>query len=357
MCVKDPKSIPVDRLITETIKSNPDKIIDVFIEEKTYPEAGEEGDSYLGQVRTYFSKCFKSKDKKEIESVCARNSRFHWNDVRLTFEDSLTYWTLNDLDQAIYNVETLDVMDEKTKEIISKILHEWLIFSKIVLLQEHTELYALTRKEIDRITNPNYAVVKPILRMKLNETFVSYLSTRSLIPDLLGQNLMENHIINSLIQLQSLSEKEDEVEKDNEIEQKFSDSLANKLTDKKRELLLFLKNFRKILRILNDLRSDFVDFYTIARMFKQINDADEKRKEMRNVMIYVGDAHAANIRKMLRDFGFVTVAQTSADKNHNYMIPSHEHRSFMMQSNLLKQRGKGYYQCISLACFKQPFFS
>lgn len=81
------------------------------------------------------------------------------------------------------------------------------------------------------------------------------------------------------------------------------------------------------------IETSVMDLYLLQRMFKTFRDTGlNQPRDSKNIILYVGDAHAILIRGVLRDMGFVTIGHSTP-----------------INSNTKKR-------CLSLAGIKQPLF-
>lgn len=87
--------------------------------------------------------------------------------------------------------------------------------------------------------------------------------------------------------------------------------------------------------------SIIMDYYTLAHIFRS---SLESEKEARNIIIYVGEAHAWRYKRVFEVLEFKLIAETYSD---NVYYPDKTSRvgSYFSQS------------CLDISAFKQPFFS
>lgn len=93
------------------------------------------------------------------------------------------------------------------------------------------------------------------------------------------------------------------------------------------------------------INSTVVDMYTITRLFKKFKNVKNQPESPRNIILYVGDAHATRCRKFLKQLDFKIINETGGIPYDN---PS---------NNKYYKNSPEYNNCVDISNFKQPFFS
>lgn len=100
----------------------------------------------------------------------------------------------------------------------------------------------------------------------------------------------------------------------------YSEHVVNDVMHKTREAIAEYRNsdskddhiyFRKLLNVLVRLSAKLVDLYTIARILKLDPDNDEY---MKNIIVYMGNAHIGHVLEGLSYFGFEILVNRSEKK-------------------------------------------
>jgi hypothetical protein len=93
------------------------------------------------------------------------------------------------------------------------------------------------------------------------------------------------------------------------------------------------------------INSTVVDMYTITRLFKKFKNVKNQPESPRNIILYVGDAHATRCRKFLKQLDFKIINETGGIPYDNPF------------NNKYYKNSPEYNNCVDISNFKQPFFS
>ena len=267
----------IDQFLRNTVLLNPDKTIDIYLEltfiSATYPKREGISRSYLSQVNQAFDIC--AQIKKEL---CPYpNVRVHYTNVRKT----------------IPKVRDLNNMFHLAVE----------------LLEAHPnpDTLAVLR---DRIP----AGVESIFPLNIAEMLLKTKVNRQLaaIRDPYVRKILRDYITGQLVN-DTPTLTDWEVIRDNQ---------QGKMT----------ASYNRIIKFLNAL----MDGYLLGRMFRSYARSQQGKSTVDSQfnLVYVGDMHADNYKKVLGDLGFTAIELTSASK----------HKQFS-------------FQCLSVENYSQPFFA
>ena len=278
--------------------NNPDgtpKLIDYFFEidfkNKLRPYVKPYGQSYIKYINEVFENCL----KLDKELCQYKNVRMHYADVRRTpellpFDEH--YYYLEYIDKYYetkekkyfdYIKDYLETFDKPSLDkLLSKGINEWIKISKVY-------------KQLDNLEFPEVgAMIKQESEKEVKKLL------KVLTPDFIRMTLEVGYdIIN----------------------------IPDYFPSKETAFKIFKMNAYVI-----DGFSHIMDMYLFSRMFRKFKKTKTMSEPPTNIVVYVGDWHANNYRKLLDKLGFTHKESKSKTKGIDF-------------------------QCVNISNFVQPFFS
>ena len=289
----------LDLLKSFTILKNSDntpKVIDYFFElsfkNKIIPYIKPFGKGYFKDVNKMFDNCLQLK-----KTLCQyKNVRMHYSDIRHIKEmepfNDFRYYYLNliryyNTREEIYK-ENLEQTRIKKNDIINNLSD---------LLDKGIDYLIYISKTNKQLDNLEFHDLKPLIK--------TYFGNKIRV-------LLKNFNIDKVKNIFSVG--------DEMIKGKFPN---------KKEIDIIKTFSTQIL----DFTSYLMDMYLFSRMFRKFKKTEKNHSEPpTNIVIYVGDWHAENYRKLLDLLGFTSKISQS------------------------KKEGTDF-QCVNISKFVQPFFS
>lgn len=328
-CQTRKHSINVDKFIIDTINNeSKNKNIDFYLEtpyiSKTYNKEVKYKSNIqffnIPNFQNYYKDCFQYNKKDCIY----KNVRFHYTDIRKPdFVNDQIF--LFELKLFIRHIIRLPINDQF--EILLKHNEEINEYKKLNNIKDFMEYGLKTYSKLKILKNlesVSYPEVK-ILLLKHLEECLSKLDLNILK----WNNIME--IVNYLIKQQEHNKKINEIDIDEDDldygsgeENEESDDEDNKIKRSKEQKIFeeYNKYHEKLVLLdetLTNYNVCFMDVYLISRMFRKFSDSTHKKdiysEEPKNIIIFVGDTHAENYRKFLKELKFKQIFYIKDDKN------------------------------------------
>ena len=258
--------------ISDQILQNKDKIIDVFIE-APFRQPFKTQRNYIDDVNREFRKCLLQKDCQ------FDNARFHFVDIRLGKGTSESFNTLSNLYRKL-GVSLKTKFDRHELRSI---------------LKKYTKYPTVAKLRSKKILTDEEPIKKEFNRSNIPEAIISHFKT---VMDPQMNELLEYWVF---------------------LEQ------TKKTTINDWERFVY-----RLLRVV----AYYVDIYTLLRIFKHFRDVKGKinKREPENIIIYMGEAHVAEIFRFLVSIGG---------------------KPIWGQQSIIEQKD---YQCLDISGFKLPFF-
>jgi hypothetical protein len=281
------RAVRIDQFLDRVIKANKDKVLDIFLEmeyigsrsgkrQRRHHTFEEPRDFITGLMVTY-EQCLRI-SKRACEHP---NIRAHYVDIRFhrTLESIIMEWFVMGQGQPEATRSSRDH---------SRAVHEWW-------------LHGLQHSPV--LVN-SFPLQQPLINRILEETKIK--KQLAAVKDAKLRQYLLNWGLNELHRLNRA----------------FGSDITTLRTAPQKTRAFFA-----ILEIV----STFMDMYALARIFRSFRQVPGKYSDdPTHVIIYAGDAHSQNYRRVLKKLGFKLVQETRSEKR--------------------------YHQCLDISRFHQPFF-
>jgi len=335
---KDDKKADVDvvKFIENTLKSNPDKTIDLFIESpmKTadYQIAGSKWlkwlqsyqTGYIAAIQSHFWGC------ETFEKNCPYNNlRYHYIDWRLNPGVKTNQYRLY---SDIMNIGPSLILSDQIKWVMIDVTYNDFIGSKTMLMDGDFTLNSILK---------NLKIDKQLANIKDKKT-------RDKIYKYI-QNTYKNTIIKPSKFFDTIIQYKKEWKKlSSKYNIKATDTKAVKANP---EIMKLINNINKFAIQASKSTYMIQDAYALTRMFRSFKNAPE----IQYVFLYVGAHHMAFYDAILtKELGFNRI---NTSKDSLWTKVEHETDPMTLQTLLSTSSKKlDSKQCLYIGDFKQPFF-
>lgn len=335
VCLDRKDSMPISQYLNQVIKGNPNIMIDIFLElpfkkytsmdilmreyDKRHPKIKE----YQGELRelnTLFEAC-----NKRLKDKCSYNVRVHLTDVREDAVPEIEHMShlYNHVIDILYDGKLLlmkGIQEDLNVQfsIIDEFLHNILTNNNMPTLQDFKDKTRIAKNLANIVDN------------KIRETISSYFDNK----------------------LKSIQLNTKTFEDLNKLYRKYVTFLSSVTLTELQESKTNIEKFQHIwyqLHKIQDKIADYcvllMDYYTITRIFRSYKpkQTGEYTLPAKDIIIYVGDAHARNYREFFKYMEFQQREEVYSSK----YIPN--------VGNVSNSRE--VYSCLDVSKIKQPFFS